>query len=335
MPSYGHPIWSRLWLYSPLVLVLGGLGTYLMRNFAMPGRYHADPLPPITATQKQLAAELRAIVTELADKIGERHLRKPERLEEAALFVEAELAKTGFHPRRQELMVDGVTCRNIEATVKGVELPDELVVVGAHYDSAVGTPGADDNASGVATLLYLAGQSTKSPPRRTLRFVAFVNEEPPYFRTKDMGSVRYAAELASTGQKVAAMLSLETLGYYTDEPHSQSYPSFLEWVFPDTGNFVAFVANSDSVGLVRQTVGIFREHAQFPALGAVLAGVASGAELSDNWAFSRHGIPALMVTDTAMMRTPHYHGHTDTVDTIDFERLARVSEGLSSIVQKH
>jgi hypothetical protein len=214
MRARNCPIWGRLLLYCPLLLVFSGVVAYLVHSLAMPGQYHTGPLPPITDAQRQIASELHATVTRLAVVIGERHVHKPERLEEAALFVEAELLRAGYAPRRQEFVVDGVPCRNLEATILGSKLPLETVVVGAHYDSAVGTPGADDNASGVAAMLYLAESVKQKPVRRTLRFVAFVNEEPPYFHSHDMGSVRYADELISRGENVVAMLSLETLGYY-------------------------------------------------------------------------------------------------------------------------
>lgn len=317
-----------------MLLVAGGFSTYVARSFAMPGKYYEGPLAPMTAEQQRLAAELHAVVNELAGRIGERHVGRPEQLEQAALFAEGELRKLGYEPRRHEFTVKDVNCRNLEVTVTGTEVPSEIVVVGAHYDSAIGTPGADDNASGVATLLSLAKRARQHPPRRTVRFVAFVNEEPPHFRTKDMGSVRYANEIAARGDKVTAMVSLEMLGYYVDVPKSQRYPSPLDLAFPDTGNFIAFLANGDSVGFLRSTVRSFRRNTAFPALGAALPGVGTGAEFSDNWAFSRHGLPALMVTDTAMMRTPHYHCSTDTADTLDYDRLARVAEGLAKVVRE-
>jgi hypothetical protein len=160
--------------------------------------------------------------------------------------------------------------------------------------------------------------------------VAFVNEEPPFFRTKDMGSVRYAAEVTQRGERIGAMLSLESLGYYVDQPGSQRYPFPLGWFYPSTGNFVAFVGNGDSRELVRRATGAFRRHMPFPARGAAIPGM--GVDLSDHWAFWQIGVPALMVTDTAMLRNPNYHQSTDTADTIDYERLARVVDGLSLVL---
>jgi Zn-dependent M28 family amino/carboxypeptidase len=288
----------------------------------------------MTSEQRRISSELRAVVVGLAVEIGERHVRKPERLAAAALFVEESMRHSGLTPIAQEYVVAGVPCRNLESVVLGREAPTETVVVGAHYDSAIGTPGADDNASGVAVLLYLAAVARREPPRRTVRFVAFVNEEPPYFRTRDMGSVRYADAIDKNGLNVVAMLSLETMGYYVDGPKSQAYPQPLDWVFPDVGNFIAFTGNSASAALIRSTVGSFRKETPFPALGAALAGSAGGLELSDHWAFSRRGIPALMVTDTAMHRNPHYHHQTDTIDGIDFGRLARVAEGLARVIRQ-
>jgi hypothetical protein len=324
--------WPRLLLYGPFGLVAAAFLAYLWGAFHMPGRRHRGPLPPLTEAQRGLSRELGASVTRLATDIGERRVGRPGALGEARAYIEAELGRAGYSPRRQEFFVRGVGCANVEATLSGSDRAYEIVVIGAHYDSAPGTSGADDNASGVAALLALARRGVGMHPRRTVRFVAFVNEEPPFFRTANMGSVRYAREASRRGERIVTMLSLESLGYYSDQNGSQQYPFPLGWFYPSVGDFVAFVGKGDSQALVRRATGAFRRHMAFPALGAAIPGAGTGADLSDHWAFSQIGVPALMVTDTAMLRSPHYHRPTDTAETIDYERLSRVVDGLTGVV---
>jgi hypothetical protein len=319
--------------YGLSALVMTGMAAYLWLALAMPGRCYQGPLPPLTEAQTQLAHELSAAVTHLARDVGERRVGRPEQLAAAASFIEAELGRAGYRPRRQEFSVGGVSCHNLEATLPGSDLAGEIVVVGAHYDSAPGTPGADDNATGVAALLALARRGTTEHPRRTVRFVAFVNEEPPFFRTSDMGSLRYATAATEHGERITAMLSLESLGYFVDRPGSQVYPFPLGWFYPSTGDFVAIVGNGRSRELVRRATGVFRRHAAFPARGAAIPGAGMGVDLSDHWAFWQNGVPAIMLTDTAMLRNPHYHQPTDTADQVDYERLARVVDGLGPVLR--
>jgi Zn-dependent M28 family amino/carboxypeptidase len=208
------------------------------------------------------------------------------------------------------------------------------VVVGAHYDSAVECPAANDNATGVAALLELARTFAGRKPRTTLRFVAFANEEPPFFQTEEMGSMVYARSLAAHGEKVAAMVALETLGCYSDRPGSQKYPPLVGLAYPDRGNFVAFVGNLASRGLARKCVAAFRARAEFPSEGACLPGWIPGIGWSDHWSFWQAGYQGIMVTDTAPFRYAHYHQPTDTPDKVDFDRLARVTAGLAGVVEE-
>jgi len=168
-------------------------------------------------------------------------------------------------------------------------------------------------------------------PARTIRFVAFVNEEPPYFQTEDMGSLVYAKRSHERGEKIAAMLSIESIGYYDARPKSQLYPAFLAPFFPSTGDFIAFAGNSGSRALVRQCAGAFRKHAKFPSEGAAVPEVVEQIGWSDQWSFWQFGWPALMVTDTAPFRNPNYHRPSDKPETLDYERTARVVEGLVGV----
>lgn len=298
---------------------------------SMPGKSHRGALPALSETERELAEALRRDVETLARDIGERNVARPEALERAARFVEESLSAAGYDPRRQTFDVSGVSCHNLE-----VELPGgpEIVIVGAHYDSVIGAPGANDNGTGVAATLALARALSGSKPKKTLRFVGFVNEEPPHFQTGDMGSLRYAARCRERGERIAAMLSLETMGYFSDDPGSQVYPPPIGLFYPSTGNFVGFVSNVGSRKLLRDVVGDFRSHTQFPSEGAALPSVIPGIGWSDHWAFWQHGYPALMVTDTAPFRYPHYHTRADTSDKIDYERLARVVAGLERVIRR-
>ena len=181
----------------------------------------------------------------LAETIGERNLqRRPVQLAQAADYIEADLTTHGYAVKRQEYEVNGSRCCNLEVEIRGTTLPDEIVVVGAHYDSVPGSPAANDNASGVAAVLSLAHAFSRATTGRTLRFLAFVNEEAPYAHTEQMGSWVYARRCRERGEQVTAMLSLETMGYFSEAPGSQSYPPAVGLVYPSVGNFIAFVGNT-------------------------------------------------------------------------------------------
>lgn len=314
-------------------IVLAGYGA-LHYMTSVPGESHRGALPPLTAEEAALAARLKAHVEIVAAR--EHNLHTYDALEDAARHIEETLAATGLAVARQEFAVRGKRVRNIEAVVEpaAASADPAVIVVGAHYDSVIGSPGANDNASGVAAALELARLFAGRRLLRTLRFVAFVNEEPPYFQTAAMGSFVYARACRERGDKVVAMLSLETMGYYSDEAGSQQYPAPFGWFYPSTGDFVAFVGNWSSRALVRQAVGSFRRHARFPSEGGALPGAITGVGWSDHWAFWKCGYPALMVTDTALFRYPYYHHPADTPDKVDCERLARVVWGLAKVIEE-
>jgi hypothetical protein len=300
----------------------------------MPGRSHTGALPPLVPAEEESRARLSAHVAELAGRIGERNFRRPEALAAAAAYVEAELAALGYQVVSQPFTVDGQPFRNVEATLAGHERADEVVVVGGHYDSVVGTPGADDNATGTAAVIELARLLRDVPLERTVRFVAFVNEEPPFFLTAHMGSRVYARAAARRGDRIVAMLSLETIGYYTDAPGSQHYPPPLGALYPSRGDFIGFVGNVASRALVRRSVAAFRRHAPFPSQGVAAPSWVPGVFWSDHDSFWREGYPALMITDTAPFRNPAYHSAADTPDRVDYPRMARVVHGVAAVVRE-
>jgi hypothetical protein len=279
-----------------------------------------------------LADELRAHVAVLAGDIGERNHWRPRALRRAAAYIRETWARQGYTVRQQDYEVEGETWSNLEVSRVGRDRPGEIVLVGAHYDSVRGSPGANDNGSGVAALLALSARLARLDTARTLRFVAFVNEEPPFFYTGRMGSQVYADAARRRGDDIRAMLSLETIGYYRDTPGSQRYPPLFGLFHPDRGNFIAFVANLGSRALLKQAVAAFRAGSDFPIEHTATFGWIPGVSWSDHLAFWRHDYPALMVTDTALYRYPHYHGADDTPDKLDYAALARVTLGLRAVV---
>ena len=301
----------------------------------MPGKSYRGELPPADDALLSLADELRRDVSRLAVDIGERNVRnRPQALAQAADWIEAEFRAAGFAAERQEYEVSGRTSCNLEARMEGTTKPEEIVIIRAHYDTVPGSPGANDNTSGVAATLALARRFARRKINRTLRFVAFVNEEKPYAHTEQMGSRVYAKRCRERGEDVAAMLSLETIGYYDDTPGSQKYPPPLGLLYPSTGNFVAFIGNMASRALVRRVVAAFRRVEQFPSEGGAFPALVPRIGDSDHASFWKEGYPALMVTDTANFRYPYYHRPEDTIDKIDFERLARVVRGLAKVVEE-
>ena len=280
----------------------------------------------------EVEQRLRRHVHALAGEIGERHVWRPQALHAAADYLRAQFAASGFAAAAQAYKAHGVRCENLEVTIPGSRRPGEIILVGAHYDTVEGSPGADDNASGVAGLIEIARELRGRPLQRTVKLVAFVNEEPPFFHFGQMGSERYARAARARGDDIRLMLSLEMLGCYYDEPGSQAYPPFLKWFYPERGNFIAFVSNLKSYKILRQTVAAFRAHSHFPCESLAAPYFVPGVGWSDQLSFWRQGYRALMVTDTAFYRYRHYHTAQDTADKLNYLAMARVVEGLQKAI---
>ena len=286
---------------------------------SMPGRSHAGPLPPLNGEGRALSLRLRLHVAALA--AAERNTD----LETPAKYIENAFAAQGLKFSVQEFLSGGRKVRNIEAG-------SGTIVVGAHYDTVPGSPGADDNASGVAVLLELAALLKNDA--LPVRFVAFANEEVPYFAGPEMGSWTYARRAREGGERIDAMFSLEMLGCYRDAPGSQRYPAPLGLFYPDRADFIAFVGDMGARSLVHRSIGLFREKAMFPSEGVAAPSFVPGVTWSDHGSFRQHGYPAIMVTDTAFNRYPHYHRPSDTPDKLDYERMARVTLGLAEMLKE-
>lgn len=325
---------TRIAVLLGVVAVLIGLpvGGFVWMT-SVPGDSHAGPLPPLTQEQALLAGRLRETVTSVAYE--PRNVAHPAALERAARQIEARLRALGYPVRRQTFQAGGLQVRNIEVVIEPATAGAGTLVVGAHYDSYHDSPGANDNGTGTAAVLELARLLADLRGRSAIRIrlVLFVNEEPPFFKTDLMGSLVYANRLRQSGEKVIGMMALDTLGYYSDAEGSQHYPFPFNLRYPDRGNFVAFVGSLSSRGFVRRTVKAFRELAPFPSEGGAAPGFFHGIDWSDHWSFEQAGFPALMVTDTAAFRYPHYHGTADTAGAVDHDRLARVVWGLSRVIR--
>lgn len=297
----------------------------------MPGKSFRGAANPLSPGEQTLRIELVAHVQMLGGEIGERNLSRYPQLQAATQYIENNLTEPDWKVRRDEYEVQGRSCSNIEAELPGAS--SEIVLIGAHYDSVFGSPGANDNGSGVAALLALARRFAGTRNAKTLRFVAFVNEEPPYFQTAEMGSFVYASRCRARGDQITAMISLETIGYYSHESGSQHYPAIgLGLLYPRAGNFIGFVGNVASGSLLRNVIAEFRRQARIPSEGGALPAIVPGVGWSDQWSFWQHGYPGIMVTDTAPFRYPHYHEASDTPDKLNYDAMTRVVAGMEKVI---
>jgi Zn-dependent M28 family amino/carboxypeptidase len=276
--------------------------------------------------------QLRHDIQRLADDIGERNIYRYAELCKAAEFIEQAFLDAGYKPARQEYKARSKVFWNVEAAVAGQEFPEDIVIVGAHYDTARNSPGANDNGSGVAALLELARSFAHERVSRTIRFVAFTNEERPFLRTRNMGSRVYARRCRERNEKITAMMSLETIGYCSNQRGSQ-WLSLFGLLYPNQGNFIVLVSNPSSKQLLSRACESFRRSTGVPVETAVLPSFSPGAKSSDHWSFWKESYPGLMVTDTAPLRYPYYHKAADMPDKLRYDFLSGVVDGLKGTVR--
>lgn len=272
--------------------------------------------------------QLKTHVKKLAGEIGEHNIFHPDALAASAQYITRQWQAQGYDVTPQTYRVKGLECSNLEITRAGKSHDNEIILVGAHYDSVFGSPGANDNGSGVAALLELSGMFRELQPKVTLRFVAFVNEEPPFFSWNKMGSMIYAKAAKRRKDKIRCMICLETIGCYSNQPGTQQYPPLLKYFYPDTGNFVTFVSNLRSRRVMLQSVNAFRSASEFPVEHIATLEIVPGVSWSDHLAFWRQGYHAFMITDTAFYRYPYYHTAEDTPDKLNYEAFAEMTNGL-------
>jgi Zn-dependent M28 family amino/carboxypeptidase len=284
----------------------------------------------VSALPEDLARSLRAHVEMLAGTIGERNVFRPQGLAAARDYIETTWRAQGYEVGAQEYEARGVRCANLEVSRTGAGRAGEIILLGAHYDSVRACPGANDNGSGVAALLEIARRFAALAPALTVRFVAFVNEEPPFFMTRRQGSAVYAKAARRRGDDIRLMVSLETLGYYSNAPGSQRYPPLFRFLYPDRGDFLGLVSDLRSRGVMRRVARVFRDRTDFPLQHTATLRWVPGVAWSDHLPFWRQGYRALMVTDTAFYRYRHYHTAQDTPDKLAYPAFGRATEALGT-----
>ncbi|WP_455366918.1 M28 family peptidase [Kaarinaea lacus] len=278
---------------------------------------------PIIAPQ-----QLQSHVMKLAIDIGEHNIYHPGALNAVADYITQEWQQQDYTVVPYSYTVKGLPCSNLEITRAGNNPANGIIVIGAHYDSVMGSPGANDNGSGVAALLELSRLFSKENPETTIRFVAFVNEEPPFFYWNKMGSMIYAREMKSRRENIRYMIALETIGFYSTKSHSQQYPPLLKYFYPHTGDFIAFVSNLRSGRIMQRAAKAYRAASDFPIQQLASPAIVPGVSWSDHLSFWREGYRAFMITDTAFYRYPYYHTAQDTPDKLTYEPFARMTDGL-------
>lgn len=282
----------------------------------------------LNASSPTLTDRLHGHVCHLAQQIGQRNIFHPHTLNAAATYIRDTWTAQGYKVKMQYYRTKGVTCENLEVNQPGKTKPHEIILIGAHYDTVAGSPGANDNASGVAALLELSRLFTTIETQYTLRFVAFTNEESPFFSWDQMGSIVYAKRSKARNEHIRLMISLEMLGSYSDKPGSQRYPAFFKYFYPDRGNFIAMVSNRASRTELYQLVKTFKAHSDFPVESLATFEFVPGVAWSDHQSFWREGYPALMITDTAFYRYEAYHTAQDTPEKLNYPAMAKVVQGL-------
>ena len=324
---------QRSWFMAGLTTILFiFLFCFFLWPGQMTGKSYSGRFLPLSVEENKISTSLRQHIFMLAEEIGERNIWLPQKLTAAAKFIEKTWQAQNFVVQHQEYDARGVKSTNLIIEIPGNSRAGEIVIIGAHYDSVSGSPGANDNGSGVAALLEISRLLRRTENARTIRLVAFTNEEPPFFLGRDMGSRVYASRARQQQENIVGMLSLETLGYYSEAPDSQEYPFPFSFFYPDTANFIGFVGNIGSRRLVRSCLAAFRRTTLFPSEGTAAPGWITGIGWSDHWSFWREGYKAIMITDTAFFRYEHYHTLQDTPEKIDYDRLARVTKGLAEVV---
>ena len=323
-----------LWGAGLLLSAIAALAVAYWYSLSLPGESFTGPPPPLSDEERELAQRLRHHVTAIASE--PHNIVHYDALEKSAAYIEAELKALGYKPASQVYDVDGKKVRNISVEIAPADASPTTpsLVIGAHYDSFGNAPGANDNGSGSAAVIELARLLKDMPLKdKRLRLVLFVNEEPPYDRTPDMGSYRFASQLKDSGEKLIGMVSLETIGAFSDKPGTQKYPSPFDLVFPDVANFVALVALPGGRSFLHEFVGSFRSHAKIPTIGGTAPDFIDGIGWSDHWAFYILGYPAIMITDTAPFRYREYHTAADTPDKVDYDKLAHITNGVAATVR--
>jgi len=283
--------------------------------------------------EDSLEQNLKTHVYKLSEEIGDISFYNLKGLREAEDYISKQFASYGYKVEFQPYEINGVTVKNIIATKKGAKYPDRFIIVGAHYDNHF-NPGADDNASGIAGLLEAARLLSNYDSANSIKFIAFVNEEPPFFKTKYMGSRVYASAARLRNENIKGAVILEMIGYYSNEPFSQRYPPIFGLFYPNKGNFIGVLANFNSWQLAKEVVSGLKERALLPVESIATFDFIGGIDFSDNGSFWKEGFASVMVTDTASYRNKYYHSQSDTYDTLNYKAMAEVVRGIGFALKR-
>lgn len=312
-----------------ILLIVVGLFVTLIAMTTQPLVGHVDMKVPAVSPER-----LQAHVRMLSETLHPRSVGELDNLEAAASYIHAEFMAAGATVADQWFEDRGEKYRNVIARFGPADGP--LLVIGAHYDSFETTPGADDNASGIAGLIELAGLLARHPPRQAVELVAYTTEEPPHFRASSMGSAHHAASLRAAGRDVSLMLALEMIGWFSDAEGSQAYPlPGMNLLYPDKGDFIAIIGRFGDWRDTRKVKAAMRGAGDLPVYSMNAFPVIPGVDFSDHLNYWAESYPALMITDTAFYRNPHYHMAEDTYDKLDYGRMAKVVEAVFATVQAY
>ncbi len=319
-------------MIASILLVIILIAAYLIYSIV---KIRFAPTVVMPGPESAVSGESRQLyshVEHLSVRIGSRSIYEYSKLEETKRYIVSCLESFGYTPELQKYSHDGQVFSNIIVSMAGKTRPDEIVIVGAHYDTVFGTPGADDNASAVAMLLEMSRLLKGFSPGRTIRLVFFVLEEPPSFMTEHMGSYVYAKEAKAKNENIKAMICLEMIGYYFDKKGGQTFPlPLMNLLFSTTPDFIAVVGNLKSRGLVNSVRSSLKNSSNIPVETLSTISFVPGVDFSDHRSFWKMGYPAVMITDTAFYRNPNYHTERDTIDTLDFNRMTELLKGLLQV----
>lgn len=284
---------------------------------------------------RKIQNRLYTYVDVLSNEIGPRNPQHYDALNQASDYITEQMSRRNSNLQVQQYVYNKKKFKNLICEKSGLHKPGEIIIIGAHYDTVLDSPGADDNATGVACLLALIRMLHHYDNHRTLRFVAFTLEEPPFFGTEQMGSHVYAKLCKEKDENIVAMISLEMLGYYTEKPGSQKYPfPDMKGQYSDRGNFIAVVGNDQSRQLGNDFADKIKETSLVKTETIIHGSSVHGIDLSDHSSFWKFDYPAIMLTDTAFYRNPHYHEASDTIDTLNFKYFTRLVFALSYALKK-
>lgn len=315
-----------------VIVLLGSIWLMLAWSSSAPGDSFAGAQPALTSDEQESAGRIAEACETLASDIGSRGAHAPAAEEEARDYLERELRRTRVDYSPIELDCAGVPSRAYEALLVGRGLAKESIILGAHYDCRSGSPGADDNASGVAVLLEVLRIMAGSGYDRTLRFVFWSSPAGASPGNEKSGAWAYARRLRARKEQVAAILCLDRLGIFKDAPGSQGVPFPLGLVYPKKGDFVAFVGDWGVHSLLDKSCGEFRRVCRFPAQSMSFPGALGFVSESDDGAFRENGYPAIRVTDTGAWRFAGAGTAADTTRNLDTARMGRIAHGLAQTV---